>query len=255
MTDDRQIVYLWHDRDLDACKIGKTNTWKRFEQRLMEGYASNPHIRFIGAWRSKIAPKSHDAGEVAARGLERAKFGSGAREWFLVGPDEAFKQCCTLFGEPSLDEPVESSIDRPYDIMGSTPKANALSRIWIHRECRPQGFLKVSDNSWWRPNIRAAWANTFNPSGFELLASYEWPDFADRPEHWLDMSKLCRRVKLDLQSLFPVPNLLPVQEIGWLSAPLEDVKSKIVHSGLVEFKPSDGIRPGVKGQGEDTTGA
>lgn len=210
----------------------------------------NPRIQFVAAWETNIPPKGGDAGDHAASGLTKLKVASGAREWFSVGVDTAVARCNSLWGPALMTTVPESLINKPYDVMGSKPKANALSRLWLHQEQRPGGYIKASDNSWWSSNLKATWANTFNPTGFKLLAGFEWPNSGMRRDDWQTLSIQSREVKQALQTKLGLDPLLPVQRIGWLQSDYHKIKELIVDAGLVEFDTSEGMRLGVKGQGE-----
>jgi hypothetical protein len=256
-----QIVYVWTDAELVICKIGKVNDQKRLTLRFKEALGANPRIRFVGAWRTKVLPRQGDAAELACAKYSalRQIFSTGAREWFKISADEAEHHLRGLFGAPEWSEiPSRVLNGIPWDPFGNvptplpnrSPSAAGLSRLWVHRERRGSGLLKVSDNSWWKDNIRATWNNTFNPHEFELLVGFEWKHFEDRLDEWADLNASARQIKHEFAEQYGPSQLPQVARCGWVECDLETVKQHLKAAGLVEFPTAHGPRRGVHGQGE-----
>lgn len=247
-----QITYIWHDDQFDAFKIGKTDNEKRFANRIREAIGSNLRLRFVGTWRTSVE-KGLDAGSIVSGSLPQVKFASGAREWFSAPSDDAvIKLGDALFGIrkfTSLPQPLLNG--KPWDPFGNlNKKGTGASRFWLHREKRKNGKLKISDNSWWSPNLKTTWNNTFNPDGFELLGSYEWPELSNRRNEWSALNLKARETKEELHTDYGITGLPRVQQTGWFDRSLDETSQLLIGRGLEAFDSKDGPRPGVNGQGE-----
>lgn len=253
-TDRFQIVYLWHDPRLNAVKIGKTANLKRLSVRIFEAISSNPTIRFLGAWVSDIAPHAGDAGVDATKGFQRAAFSSGAREWFRIDPETAYRHLERLWGAPWMWELPKDVLERkqgPYDIFGSSPDSygRSLSRLWVYRERQEQGYLRLADSSWWE-TARDLGAGshkslTFAPFGLETLAGYEWPDADRSPESWGARNTKLRQFKNRLGQEYAPDFLIPAARCGWLDCSREDLDVRLSAEGLVRFDVTGPARYGV----------
>jgi hypothetical protein len=243
--DQFQTVYLWHDPRLGAVKIGKTNDWKRFcPDRIWNAISSNPTIRFIAAWTSDIAPEGGDAGVVAANGFQRAAFTSGAREWFRVDADVAFRHLESRWGPPRMQDLPHSVLERkqgPYDIFGSSPdkSGKSLSRLWLYRERQTNGYYRLADSSWWETARNLGSGShkslTFAPFGLETLAGYEWPGADKTPEAWGALNTRLRQFKNRLGDELAPGFLIPAARCGWVNGSRDDLEARLSAEGLVPF--------------------
>ena len=247
-----QLAYIWHDKALGAFKIGKTDDEKRFINRCKEALGGNPHILFLGVWQTNIL-KPQDAGTELAQPFDRVNFGTGAREWYRADSGRTLvRRASDLFGAPKYVELPRAILDHsPWDPFGNVPSRGlGASRLWLHQERRSDAYLKLSDNSWWTPNLKVTWNNTFNPSGFDLISAFEWPALATRVGEWAQLNVTARQIKFSAQKNFGLLETPRVAQVGWLRASVKDIVHFLEAQGLVRFDPKDGLRPGVNGQGK-----
>ncbi len=211
-------------------------------QRFKEALGGNPVIKFVATWKKFVATwkigieKPADAGEHLANGFSREKFGTAAHEWFRArNIDDLIERGDALFGPPSYTQIPDKILNHsPWDPFGNMPKeGTGASCLWLHRKRRRGGALKISDNSWWAPNLKATWNSSFNPTGFDLVAAFVWPNLQRQRPDWSNLNRETRTAKYKAHNIFGVPGLPRIAEIGWLACNLTEVTNYIGKLGEV----------------------